>query len=55
MDRFKVLNNLGNGSFGSVFRVQDKETGEILAMKKFKRKYKCWEDAMANPEVKALI
>ena len=24
-------------------------------MKKFKRKYKCWEEAMANPEVKALI
>ena len=24
-------------------------------MKKFKRKYSSWEDAMANPEVKALI
>lgn len=24
-------------------------------MKKFKRKYNSWEDAMSNPEVKALI
>jgi len=24
-------------------------------MKKFKRKYQSWEDAVGNPEVKALI
>jgi len=55
MHRFKILNSLGDGSFGNVFKVQDKETGEILAMKKFKRKYSTWEDAVGNPEVKALI
>jgi serine/threonine protein kinase len=55
MHRFKILTSLGDGSFGNVFKVQDKETGEILAMKKFKRKYQSWEDAVGNPEVKALI
>lgn len=55
MERFKILSNLGDGSFGNVFRVQDRDTGDILAMKKFKRKYKTWEEAMSNPEVKALI
>ena len=55
MDRFKILSSLGDGSFGNVFKAQDWETGEIYAMKKFKRKYSTWEDAMSNPEVKALI
>lgn len=55
MERFKILQTLGDGSFGNVYKVQDWETGEVLAMKKFKRKYSTWEDAMGNPEVKALI
>lgn len=55
MERFKILNSLGDGSFGQVFRVQDRESGDIYAMKKFKRKYLTWEDAVGNPEVEALI
>jgi serine/threonine protein kinase len=55
MERFKILGTLGDGSFGNVFKVKDWETGEIYAMKKFKKQYQSWEDAMANPEVKALI
>ncbi len=55
MERFKILNSLGDGSFGQVFRVQDWETGEICAMKKFKHKYLSREEAMSNLEVTALV
>jgi len=55
MERFKILSSLGDGSFGQVYRVIDQESGEVLAMKKFKRKYQSWEEAVGNPEVKALI
>ena len=55
MERFKNLGSLGDGSFGCVFKALDTKTGETVAIKKFKRKYKSWEEAMSLPEVKALI
>ena len=53
--RFKKLEVLGDGSFGSVFKAKDTESGEIVAVKKFKHKYTTWEECMKDPEVKALI
>lgn len=30
---YKVLDELGSGSFGTVLRVQDTKTGELVALK----------------------
>lgn len=55
MERFKPMQKLGDGSFGKVFKAQEIETGEIYAIKSFRKQYTSWEEAMSNPEVKALI
>uniref|UniRef100_A0A6B2L5E5 Mitogen-activated protein kinase n=1 Tax=Arcella intermedia TaxID=1963864 RepID=A0A6B2L5E5_9EUKA len=34
MERFEILQKLGKGAYGIVWKVRDKETGEILALKK---------------------
>ena len=34
--KYKVLNIVGEGSYGIVYKCQNKETKEILALKKFK-------------------
>jgi protein kinase len=44
MERFKKLEALGDGSFGLVFKAEDVQTGEIVAVKKLKQKYTLWED-----------
>jgi len=41
-DRFRIIRAVGNGTFGTVFRVIDMETGQMLAVKKVfvDRRYK---------------
>ena len=34
-EKYLKLEKLGYGAFGAVFKVQDKQTGNIYAMKKF--------------------
>ena len=34
MERYEILKEIGKGSFGNVFKVKNKETGEIFALKK---------------------
>lgn len=36
VDNFKRLNKIEEGTYGVVYRAQDKETGEIVALKKLK-------------------
>ena len=35
MDRYEKLGKLGEGSYGVVFKCRNKETGRIVAIKKF--------------------
>ena len=46
MDRYKILNTIGDGSFGQVVKGMNKATGEIVAIKKMKKKFYSWEEAM---------
>eukprot|EP00268_Persea_americana_P002126 TRINITY_DN10628_c0_g1_i12.p1 TRINITY_DN10628_c0_g1~~TRINITY_DN10628_c0_g1_i12.p1 ORF type:complete len:387 (-),score=69.14 TRINITY_DN10628_c0_g1_i12:375-1535(-) len=55
MDRFKIIKEVGDGTFGSVWQAINKQTGEIVAIKKLKRKYYSWEDCMNLREVKSLF
>lgn len=35
MDKFERLGKIGEGSYGVVFKCRNKETGQIVAIKKF--------------------
>jgi protein kinase len=37
MNRYKVTKVLGDGTYGSVLRAQNKSTGEMVAIKKMKQ------------------
>lgn len=52
MNRYTMLNQLGDGSYGVVMLAQRKDTGEKVAIKRMKRKYYSWEQAMNLREVK---
>ncbi|XP_037085123.1 serine/threonine-protein kinase ICK-like isoform X2 [Pollicipes pollicipes] len=54
MNRYMTLGQLGDGTFGSVVLGQRIDTGEKVAIKRMKRKYTSWEEAMNLREVKSL-
>ncbi|KAK1379040.1 MAPK related serine/threonine protein kinase [Heracleum sosnowskyi] len=54
MERYKIIKEVGNGTFGSVWRALNKQTGEVVAIKKMKRKYYSWEECINLREVKSL-
>ncbi|GLJ11674.1 hypothetical protein SUGI_0174360 [Cryptomeria japonica] len=54
MDRYKVIKEVGDGTYGSVWRAINRSTSEIVAIKKMKRKYYSWEECMNLREVKSL-
>ncbi|CAA7406496.1 unnamed protein product [Spirodela intermedia] len=51
---FKLIKQVGDGSFGSVWRAVNKLTGEIVAIKKMKKKYYSWQECINLREVKSL-
>uniref|UniRef100_A0A166F4V5 Protein kinase domain-containing protein n=1 Tax=Daucus carota subsp. sativus TaxID=79200 RepID=A0A166F4V5_DAUCS len=54
MERYNIIKEVGNGTFGSVWQATNKQTGEIVAIKKMKRKYYSWEECINLREVKSL-
>ncbi|XP_015593952.1 serine/threonine-protein kinase ICK isoform X2 [Cephus cinctus] len=54
MNRYITMNQLGDGTFGSVVLGERIDTGEKVAIKRMKRKYYSWEEAMNLREVKSL-
>ena len=52
MNRYKVTKTLGDGTYGSVLRGQNRQSGEVVAIKRMKRKFYSWEECMALREVK---
>ncbi|KAG5885206.1 hypothetical protein JTB14_012229 [Gonioctena quinquepunctata] len=54
MNRYTILHQLGDGTYGSVVLGQRKDTGEKVAIKRMKRKYYSWDEAMSLREVKSL-
>ncbi|KAG8387256.1 hypothetical protein BUALT_Bualt02G0002500 [Buddleja alternifolia] len=54
MERYTILNELGDGTCGTVYKAVNNETLEIVAVKKMKRKYYYWEECVNLREVKSL-
>lgn len=54
MERYKVIKLLGDGTYGNVWKAVNRQTDEIVAIKKMKRKYYSWDECMNLREVKSL-
>ncbi|XP_030016017.1 serine/threonine-protein kinase MAK-like isoform X2 [Sphaeramia orbicularis] len=54
MNRYTTLKQLGDGTYGSVLLGKSNETGELVAIKRMKRKFYSWEECMNLREVKSL-
>ncbi|KAK1172409.1 serine/threonine-protein kinase MAK-like isoform X3 [Acipenser oxyrinchus oxyrinchus] len=54
MNRYTILKQLGDGTYGSVLMGKSNESGELVAIKRMKRKFHSWEECMNLREVKSL-
>jgi len=54
MNRYKVSKKLGDGTYGSVLKAQNRQTKEIVAVKKMKKKFYTWQECMQLREVQSL-
>lgn len=53
MQRYRVTSQLGDGTYGSVFKATNRQTGEVVAIKRMKRKFYSWDECLALREVRA--
>ncbi|CAI5490180.1 unnamed protein product [Closterium sp. Naga37s-1] len=51
---YKVMKQLGDGTYGTVWKALNLHTNEIVAVKKMKRKFYSWDECMSLREVKSL-
>ncbi|EEF49248.1 mak, putative [Ricinus communis] len=54
MERYKLIKEVGDGTFGSVFRAINKQSGEVVAIKKMKKEYYTLEERVNLREFKSL-
>jgi serine/threonine protein kinase len=54
MDRFEIIKEIDEGAFGIVLMAKNRETKEIVAIKKIKEKFQKWEDCMKLREINSL-
>jgi len=54
MNRYKVTKQLGDGTYGSVLKAVNRQTGDVVAVKKMKKKFYNWDECMQLREVKSL-
>ncbi|XVF52118.1 hypothetical protein PTKIN_Ptkin04bG0239100 [Pterospermum kingtungense] len=54
MERYTIIKEVGDGTFGCVWRAINKLSGEVVAIKKMKKKYYSWEECVNLREVKSL-
>nr|XP_012775649.2 serine/threonine-protein kinase MAK isoform X3 [Maylandia zebra] len=54
INRYTTLKQLGDGTYGSVLLGKSNETGELVAIKRMKRKFYSWDECLNLREVKSL-
>lgn len=51
MEKYELVTQIGDGTFGSVAKAVLKKTGQLVAIKKMKQKFYTWEECVKLPEV----
>lgn len=54
MERFQTVRTIGTGTYGTVMEAHTKVTRETVAVKKMKKQYYTWDEALTLREVKVL-
>lgn len=54
MNRYRVIKTVGDGTYGSVLKAVNKKTGEVVAIKKMKKKFYSWDECIKLREVRSL-
>jgi len=54
MNRYEVLDRLGDGAYGEVMKARSLKTNEIVAIKKMKALFPTWEECLQLKELKSL-
>ncbi len=49
------MKQLGDGTYGSVWKAVNNDTNEIVAIKRMKRKFYSWDECMNLREVKVVF
>ncbi|XP_073120894.1 cyclin-dependent kinase F-4-like [Henckelia pumila] len=52
MERYNIIKEVGSGSYGTVSKAVCKQSGEVVAIKKLKTRYRSWESCKNLREVK---
>eukprot|EP01062_Namystynia_karyoxenos_P078193 TRINITY_DN800_c0_g2_i1.p1 TRINITY_DN800_c0_g2~~TRINITY_DN800_c0_g2_i1.p1 ORF type:complete len:330 (+),score=116.92 TRINITY_DN800_c0_g2_i1:87-992(+) len=52
--RYEVQKQIGDGSYGVVVKALQKETGDVVAIKKMKRRFATWQECMELREIRSL-
>lgn len=54
MNRYKILTPLGDHSYSSIFKAENLETHDIVALKLMKKRFYTWQECMSLREIKVL-
>ena len=54
MDKFQIVKNIGDGTYGTVCEAINKQTHEVVAIKKMKKKFASWDECISLREIKHL-
>ncbi len=55
MQRYPIIRQLGDGTFGSVLLARNRESGELVAVKSMKKKYCSWDECINLREIKVRL